>query len=48
MFDEFSPIGCRQALIDFLEKPLVIINEALHRFFHQCFGGAALPYSHAR
>jgi len=47
MLDEFAPIRRSQTLVDFLQEPVVMINQPLNSFQNERFSVAALLCSHA-
>ena len=47
MLDEFPSVRRREFLVDFLEEPIVIVDEALHRL-HQLLSVASLLGGQAR
>lgn len=42
MFDEFASVRRRQALIDFPQEPVFVVDEPFYRFLHQRLRIAAL------
>jgi hypothetical protein len=42
---KLASIGSGQALVDLAQKPVIVVQQALHRFQHQRFRGAALLIS---